>query len=70
MQLTPADKESVVWAKLKTMYEARLVTLRAMNDGALPEDQRNRLIGQIAEVKGLLALQNEKAVSPTQQAWE
>jgi len=66
MDFTPYDKESATWQKLKAHYEARLQVLRMKNDHPLPEEQRNILIGQIQEVKTLLALEVERPVMPAQ----
>jgi hypothetical protein len=59
MELTPYDKESVTWLKLKAEYTARLHTLRMQNDSKMSEEDRNLLLGQILEVKALLKLGDE-----------
>ena len=66
MDFTPYDKESSTWIKLKAHYEERLHLLRMKNDHQFPEEQRNILIGQIQEVKALLALDVERPVMPAQ----
>ena len=59
MELTPYDKESVTWLKLKAHYEARLQELRLKNDHPMLEGERDQLIGQILEVKTLLKLDED-----------
>jgi hypothetical protein len=56
MVLTPTDVASAVWQSLETYLCTRLEDLRAKNDGPMSEDARNKLIGQIHEIKALLAL--------------
>lgn len=63
LALTPADRTSALWMKLKAHYTAKLHTLRTRNDSAMEEGKRNKLLGQIAEVKELLSLDHEKAVT-------
>ena len=59
MELTPYDKESSTWLKLKAHYEGRLHTLRLLNDNPMSEDDRNHLLGQILAIKTLLKLGDE-----------
>lgn len=54
--LTPADLTSSTWLALSAWLTTRLEAHRRKNDGLMPEADRNRLIGQIHEVKALLAL--------------
>lgn len=54
-----SDKLTPLWRLLVAHYEARLQSLREQNDGTMDQDARNKLIGQIAEVKRFLKL-NEK----------
>ncbi len=62
-ELTPADKHSPTWMRLKEHLNARLQTLRIQNDAeATPEQTANRR-GRIAEIKFLLTLDDS---SPTQ----
>lgn len=63
LALTPADRTSALWMKLKAHYTAKLQTLRTRNDSAMEEDKRNKLLGQIAEIKEILSLDPEKVVS-------
>lgn len=56
MILTPYDLTSPTWKTLETHLTARLDSLRQRNDGRMPDAERGVLIGQIEEVKSLLAL--------------
>lgn len=56
MDFTNADRESNTWQKLKAHYEARLHFLRQQNDGAMSGEERYLLLGRIAEVKNVIAL--------------
>ena len=64
MELTPFDKESSTWQKLKAHYAARLQVLRLQNDSPMLEGERDRLLGQIQEVKMLLKWDEEPMVIP------
>ena len=66
MDFTPFDKDSSTWQKLKAHYESRLNWLRHQNDQPMMEDRRNHLLGQIFEVKALLALEQVPLVTPNQ----
>lgn len=57
--LTPADRQSATWARLKTHLQDRLALLRTQNDGDLDKIQTASLRGQIKSIKGLLALETE-----------
>ena len=63
--LAPIERQSAIWLKLKKHYEARLELLRAKNDGNLDAIETVRLRGRIAEIKGLLALDDP---GPAQEA--
>jgi hypothetical protein len=56
--LTPADRQSAVWLKLKEHYTKRLNTLREQNDGNLDLEATAKIRGRIAEAKQFLALGN------------
>lgn len=59
MKVTPEHLRggaNVLWHDLRKHYEARLETLRRQNDAPMVEEQRNRLLGQIQEIKALLQL--------------
>jgi hypothetical protein len=58
--LTPHDKASSAWVRIKQHLEARLVTLRTQNDKTMPEAETENLRGRIAEVKELLALDKDE----------
>ena len=64
MELSPFDKESSTWQKLKAHYTARLQELRLKNDSPMLEGERDRLLGQIQEVKTLLKWDEEPLVIP------
>ena len=59
--LTPQDRQSSPWLKVKQHLEARLAKLRAENDGDLPIEKTAKLRGRIAEVKALMALDADPA---------
>ncbi len=59
--LTPHDRQSAVWQKLKAHLDARLATLRVQND-TMPMDRTEKHRGRIVEVKALLALGEDKPV--------
>lgn len=64
MILTEEDRNSPLWLKLKTEWEARLTVLRGKNDDAsdaLTERATYRLRGQIDELKRNLDLGKVKA---------
>lgn len=60
MELTQRDRDSDTWEKLHAYLTERLDELRRKNDNDMGEIETARLRGQIREVKGLLALGNEK----------
>lgn len=62
LELTPGDRTSALWAKLMDYHRKKLETLRMRNDKSMPEDQRNKLLGQIAETKAFLALDDKPFV--------
>ena len=62
MNLNPADRVSPLWSKLRTHYHERLMQLREKNDTRLPETERAWLLGQIYEVKTLLAMDEEAPI--------
>lgn len=58
MILTPADRQSAIWLKLKEHYTQRLNTLREQNDGNLDAEATAKIRGRIAEARQFLALGN------------
>jgi hypothetical protein len=56
--LTQADIHSPVWNKLQEHLNARLLILRAKNDGNLSADETAKLRGRIAEIKNMIELGN------------
>lgn len=60
MKLTHADRASAAWQRLRAHYAERLSVLRSMNDGDIDEVATARLRGRIAEIKNLLALDDDE----------
>jgi len=58
--ITPHERQSAVWQKLKPYLDTRLETLRRQNDGQLTPEQTAKLRGRIAEVKAILSLGTDK----------
>lgn len=65
MDFTVADRESTTWQKIKEQCEKDLVMLRTRNDGKMSEADRNFLIGQIHQLKALLALEKPSPIIPS-----
>lgn len=63
LTLTPLDKASSLWIRLHVHYAARLQDLRERNDQVMTEAERNKLLGQIFEVKKLLAMGQEPRIT-------
>jgi hypothetical protein len=57
--MTPADRQSAVWLKLKEHYTQRLSLLRAQNDGNLDAEATAKIRGRIAECKQIMSLGQE-----------
>ncbi len=55
------ERDSAVWKRLKAHLESELDIQRKKNDGDLPPDQTNRVRGNIARIKALLALDRDPA---------
>lgn len=64
MNFTYEELHSSLWVKLTEHYEARLQLLRSKNDNVLPAEETARLRGRIAEVRAILALPQDKTVTP------
>jgi hypothetical protein len=64
--LTPIDRQSVVWLKLKKYLEAQLELLRKRNDGDLDERKTARLRGRIAAVQDLISQGTDKPHAPSE----
>lgn len=60
--LTPGDRESPLWQRLKQYYQDRLIRFRLSNDGKMDPSDRDFLRGQIYEVKALLDLEEDEQV--------
>lgn len=55
MILTDGERNHPLWCKLDEHLQARLLILRAKNDGPLDALQTATIRGQITEVKALLS---------------
>lgn len=64
-ELNQNDFASVTWQKLRLHWESRLEVLRKRNDSSLPPDETARIRGQIAELKAMLALEEDPAKPTT-----
>jgi hypothetical protein len=60
MELTHTDKQTGLWEKLRTHLQERLALLRAQNDNDADASATDKQRGRIAEIKLLLALENER----------
>lgn len=58
-RLTPADRQSQTWARLRTHLNERLQSMRAQNDGDLDPVATAKMRGRIAEIKAMLALEQD-----------
>lgn len=59
MTLNDVERQSPLWAKIKSQLEADLAQLRAMNDSmALTTEQTSAIRGEIARVKKYLRLES------------
>ncbi len=63
MKLTQQEQLSSAWKKIREHYTQRLLTLRERNDSTIDPAATEKLRGRIAEVKRLLALDNEETSS-------
>lgn len=59
-QLTPSDKASQVWHRLKIELDRRLSHARLRNDQPLPEADTAALRGEIRTLKNLIALGEDR----------
>ena len=58
--LYPVDKHSPLWLRFKEEFLVpRLAELRMRNDGELDENETAKLRGRIAELKAILALEQD-----------
>lgn len=57
--LSPAERGSPLWLKLKAYLDQRLQNARERNDGPLDADQTARTRGEIDALKALLRLGRE-----------
>ena len=61
--LTPHDKASGLWLRLKAHFEDRLAAARTRNDGlGLSDTDTAALRGEIRTLKGLLSLDVDRPV--------
>ena len=58
-RLTDGERANPLWLKLRTHLEEKLKNCRGQNDGPLDPIQTATLRGQIATLKGLIALGDE-----------
>lgn len=65
VELNLNDFASVTWQKLRLRTESRLEMLRKRNDSDLTPDETARIRGQIAELKAMLALEEDPAKPTT-----
>ena len=56
---TIQDRHSPLWLRLQEHFESRLQQLRCKNDLVMFEAERNKLLGQITEIKAFLRLGDE-----------
>ena len=64
--LSPSDRQSAVWQKLKPYLDAQLEALRRKNDADLAPEKTQRLRGRIAAVKDLLSLGTDTPTAPSE----
>lgn len=62
--LSDAEFKAAVWGKIKAHLTERLEGLRVSNDNELSADRTARLRGRIAELKYLLALEDDNPPNP------
>lgn len=55
-KLSPGERSTALWMRLKGELDRRLQKARERNDGSLPPDQTAHLRGEISCLKRLLAL--------------
>lgn len=60
--LTPAELESALWQRLCAHFTERLELKRRANDHVMGRNRRNRLIGEIGELRHLLELTKPRTV--------
>jgi len=60
--LTHVEKDSPLWRRLMGYHEARLKRLRIENDADKTPEATARIRGQIAEVKLMMALNNDQPI--------
>ena len=66
--LTPGDRQSAVWQKLKKYLDAQLEVLRKRNDADFDERKTAKLRGRIEAVKAMLSLGTDAPQSPSEDA--
>lgn len=64
-RLTPAEQQTDLWKKIKSILEERLELHRKKNDSSQPESDTAKLRGRIAEVKFLLDLDSPEPALTT-----
>jgi hypothetical protein len=63
--LTPEERQSALYRKLVTYFEERRDLHRRRNDNPLPQDETQRIRGEISECKAFLALVNPTPLGAT-----
>ncbi len=66
--LTPGDRQSATWQKLKKYLDGQLELLRKRNDADADERKTSRLRGRIEAVKAMLSLGTDTPQSPSEDA--
>lgn len=68
--LSDYERQSAFWKKLATHMTERLASLRARNDAVRSPEKTNLLRGQIAELKHLLSLADDKPSPPPEDVFK
>lgn len=68
--LTPGDRQSAVWQKLKKYLDAQLDILRRRNDADADERKTAKLRGKIEAVKALLSLGTDAPRPPAEEEFK
>lgn len=60
--LTKEERNSALWAKIKSHLEARVAQLRESNDKSLPIEKTEHIRGRIEEAKRTISIGEPKPV--------
>lgn len=66
MKLSPQQKLNPLWLEIEADLKTRLAQLRERGDRRMSEQERSELVGQITEVKLMLAWGKEQTVEDVQ----